>query len=106
LHRGRARHPRSAARLALKTRRIRSTRARDSQRIGSGANERAGVALTFECELGYTFDPAAWARVWRPKRRVAFATTRVHWPQFGECPMDADEYLMHKVVADRSRNFR
>ena len=22
----------------------------------------AGVALTFECELGYTFDPAAWGR--------------------------------------------
>src|SRR4030095_3699725 len=36
----------------------------------------AGVALTFECELGYTFDPPSGARVSRPKRRVAFATTR------------------------------
>jgi hypothetical protein len=31
-----------------------------------------GVALTFECELGYTFDPAAGARGSRPKRRVVF----------------------------------
>ena len=36
----------------------------------------AGVALTFECELGYTFDPAVWGQVSRPRRRVAFATTR------------------------------
>lgn len=26
----------------------------------SDAQAPAGVALTFECELGYTFDPAAW----------------------------------------------
>ena len=30
---------------------------------GSGdAQAPAGVALTFECELGYTFDPAVWGR--------------------------------------------
>src|SRR6267378_772280 len=32
-----------------------------------------GVALTYECELGYTFDPPCGARVSRPKRRVVFA---------------------------------
>jgi len=35
----------------------------------------AGVALTLECERGYTFDPAVWGRVSRPKPCVAFATT-------------------------------
>jgi RimJ/RimL family protein N-acetyltransferase len=32
----------------------------------------AGVALTFECELGYTFDPAVWGRDFGP----AAQTTR------------------------------
>ena len=35
----------------------------------------AGVALTFECELGYTFDPAV-VGVSRRKRLAALATTR------------------------------
>src|SRR4030095_12372600 len=34
----------------------------------------AGVALTFECELGYTFDPAVWGPgVPRPRRRGGLA---------------------------------
>ena len=37
----------------------------------------AGLARTYECELGFTLDPAFWARVSRPKRHVASATTHV-----------------------------
>src|SRR6516165_4810894 len=36
----------------------------------------AGLALTFECELGYTFDPTVWAGVSRRKRPAALAATR------------------------------
>src|SRR2546426_4395265 len=43
--------------------RIRGTRARDSQRMVRAREQApAGVALTFECELGYTFDPAGWGQ--------------------------------------------
>jgi RimJ/RimL family protein N-acetyltransferase len=42
--------------------RIRGTRARDSQRWFAREQAPAGGALTFECEPGYTFDPAVWGQ--------------------------------------------
>src|SRR5712692_8087565 len=61
----------------------------------------AGVALTFECELGYTFDPAVWARVSRPKRRVAFATTRA---TFCGCRMRSRPFFRRTALRGASPN--
>jgi len=63
----------------------------------------AGVALTFECELGYTFDPAVWGYGFAPRRRAAFATTRA---TICGCRMQSRPFFHITPARDASPNGR
>jgi RimJ/RimL family protein N-acetyltransferase len=62
----------------------------------------AGVALTFECELGYTFDPAVWGQGFATKRRAAFATTRATFCRSYAVSAILPQNARSRRVAERS----